>query len=369
MKKSNIIHVAAYYPPHLGGLERVTEEVSAQLARDGYVVTILTSNLGGKNLPQVEHHPNLLIKRLSSFEFAHSAIIPSLLWYLLRAPKQTIFHLHLGQVYVPEMVWLASKLRGIPYVVHYHLDVEPSGKLGFLFVWWKRWIQPVIIRGSSHVITLSPEQSTLVEGRYGKSSTQVTFISNGVGNTFLEIGRHTREFRTPLRLLFVGRLSVQKRPERLIEALNLVKASVTLTIVGEGEDRAKHEALVLKLGLKNVLFRGALYNQDLLEAYRSSDVFVLPSDREGMPLVLLEAMAAGLPVIGSDVLGIHELIKDVGILVSDPSAATFAVAIETLVQDQALLIALSQKSFQEANRYSWSSLVKKLEEVYEALTI
>lgn len=360
---ATIVQIAAYFPPHLGGLERVAEEIPRHLVLDGVPSLVLTSNIGATGYPSVEEKDGVIIKRLKSVNMAHTPLMPTLLWHLLRVPKSAIYHLHLSQVYAPEMVWLASKLRGIPYVVHFHLDVEPSGTFGFIFVWWKRWIQPIIIRGAAHIITLSPSQSTLIIERYGVPASRVTFISNGVGEKFLALGESPRELHTPLRLLFVGRLDVQKRPERLVEALSLMHSRVELALVGDGEQRSDLEALVAKLGLANVTFRGALFGDDLLEAYKQADVFVLPSDKEGMPLVALEAMATGLPIVGSDVLGITELIEGTGVLV-EPTPAAFAAALDALAGDPAQLRALSQKSIAKAKEYSWVKLVAKLEEVY-----
>ena len=364
----SIIHIAAYYPPHLGGLERVTQEVAEQLARDGYLTTVLTSNIGAEHT-EPSFVPNLTVKRLWAFEFAHTAFIPGLFWQLMRVRKPAIFHLHLSQAYVPEMVWLASKLRDIPYVVHFHLDVQPSGRLGFIFIWWKRWIQTRIIRDAARVITLSPDQTKLIQSRYRKDATQVTCMSNGVGQQFLDIGKSIRKYHDPLRLLFVGRLSAQKRLERLVRALPLVSAPVRLEVVGEGEDRAKHESLVAELGLQNVTFRGALRGNDLLQAYQEADVFVLPSEREGMPLVLLEAMASGLPVVGSDVAGIRELVLGTGILVEAPYAEGFAAAIETLYKNPSRLEELSKLSFAKAQEFSWPNLIKRLEALYADMTV
>jgi glycosyltransferase involved in cell wall biosynthesis len=367
---TNIVQVSAYYPPHLGGLERVLQEVAEQLAKDNYGVTVLTSDMGAKKLPKQEQvFEKLLVKRLWAFEFAHTAFIPGLLWQLFRIRKPSLFHLHMAQAHVPEIVWLVAKLRGIPYIVHFHLDVERSGKLGFIFDWWKRWILPRIMRDAAMVITLSQDQSALIHNRYKVSLDKIRYIGNGVSEKFLDIGRIKRNFHSPLRLLFVGRLALQKRPERLIEAMSLVTSNVILNMVGDGEDKAELEKLTEKSVLKNVTFSGRLDGEKLLDAYNSADVFVLPSDKEGMPLVLLEAMATGLPIIGSDVLGIHELIEDVGILVENPSPETFAQEIDKLAQNPNKLNELSASSYKKASMYSWKNLVEQLEEVYKEILL
>src|SRR5665213_2950778 len=122
--KPTIVQIVGYYPPHLGGMEVVVRETSLALARTGCPVEVITSNVGSKNLSPVEHQRNYRLRRLRAFEFAHTPFMPALLWQLLRVKKPAIFHLHLSQAYLPEIVWLAAKLRRIPYVVHFHLDTE-----------------------------------------------------------------------------------------------------------------------------------------------------------------------------------------------------------------------------------------------------
>jgi uncharacterized membrane protein len=98
-------------------------------------------------------------------------------------------------------------------------------------------------------------------------------------------------------------------------------------------------------------------------------VFVLPSDREGMPLALFEAMAAGLPVIGSDVQGIREHSKGCGVLVKPPSPEGFASAIDDLNRhrDERYGV-LSEAARSKAARYSWPKLTARLEKIYHELT-
>lgn len=365
--KINICQISAFYPPALGGLESVAQKIAAGLAALGHPLTVITSDRRTPGALREEKIGDLLVKRLRSVEIAHTALIPGLALALWRIPKPAIFHLHLAQAYVPEIVWLISKLRRIPYIVHFHIDAEPSGPLGFLFVWWKRWVQPLIIRGAARVITLSEEQSQMIKTRYGLNDERIRFIGNGVSAEFFALGREEKDFHKPLRLLFVGRLTSQKRPERLIKALAQVASSVNLELVGDGEDRENLKEMAQGLGLKNICFRGRLEGSELLEAYRQADVFVLPSDKEGMPLVLLEAMAAGLPIIGSDVIGIRELVSGVGLLVKDPSAAGFAMAIDSLANDKGKLRELSHLSREKARPYSWDILLKKLEQTYEEI--
>lgn len=364
----HIVQLSGFYPPHMGGLQQVVYEISHQLAEDGYDVTVFASSIGSSGAPRVTTQPHLKEERLPAFEFAHTPVTPTLAWKLMRVPKPAVFHFHYGQVLMPEIMWLVAKLRRIPYVFHFHLEVEPTGSLGFLFIWYKKHVLPRIMRDARHVVALSEEQEQMIENRYGVMHSRISFLPNGVSNTYLKEGQKSRVVHEPLRLLFVGRLSVQKRADRIVQAMPLLKVSAHLTVVGDGEEREHLEALAEHLELKNITFTGALSGEDLVAAYREADLLVLPSDREGMPLVMLEAMATGLPVIGSDVQGIREHLAGVGVLVANPSPAAFAASINQLCTSLELMYPkLSAASVKKANEYSWARLTEQLEALYEGL--
>lgn len=366
----NIVQLAAYYPPHLGGVEVVTQELSQELAIRGNRVQVLTSNIGAKHSPGQEQGTNFKVDRLNGFEFAHTPFVFSLFRQLWHVKKPAVFHLHLSQIFFPEIMWAVAKLRGIPYVVHFHLDVGRSSRfVGYAFLLYKRIFWPVVLRGAAHVIVLSPEQAAMVRTRYGLDEKKVTYIPNGVSQKFLKIGEKSRTIHKPLRLFYLGRLDKQKHFDRMIEAMALVKSNVKLDIVGDGEERSKLENLTAQLKLSNVTFHGPKLGDERLYYYKQADVFVLPSDKEGMPLVMFEAMASGLPVIGSDVQGIREHLRDVGILVSNPTPVTFAAAIDEFYGNrEKLLPKLSKLSKEKAAQYSWSLLSDKIESIYRNLT-
>src|SRR6478672_9902090 len=110
MNTSEVILVSAYYPPHLGGQEVAVRDLAKQLASIGVEVQVVTSNLGATVGVSVEDL--VTVTRLRSSEFAHSAIMWSLPYWLLRhARRETIVHLHVGQAFTPEVIWLISKFK------------------------------------------------------------------------------------------------------------------------------------------------------------------------------------------------------------------------------------------------------------------
>jgi phosphatidylinositol alpha-mannosyltransferase len=165
-------------------------------------------------------------------------------------------------------------------------------------------------------------------------------------------------------LLFVGRLSPQKNVPRLIDAVALATRPVELTIVGDGSERRPLEASAARRGLRNVRFVGAAHGDELAAYYRRADAFILASDKEGMPLAVLEAMAAGLPVIATDVPGVRETVGDDGLVVT-PSAPAVAAAIDRLASDRVLMARLANRSRARGSTAGWESRIDSLEALYE----
>ena len=139
-----------------------------------------------------------------------------------------------------------------------------------------------------------------------------------------------------------------------------------LVIVGDGETGAGVRELVGQLGLSNVRFVGTQLGDDLLRWYRWADVFVLPSEKEGMPLVMLEAMAVGLPIVATDVLGSRETLGTTGVLAA-PDPQSLARALDRVAGDPQLRAELSRRSLLKAQEYSWPRLIARLEDVYAGI--
>jgi glycosyltransferase involved in cell wall biosynthesis len=143
-------------------------------------------------------------------------------------------------------------------------------------------------------------------------------------------------------LLFVGRLVVMKGLPILIHALARLGAGrpgLRLTIVGDGPERAAIEAQARSAGVEGlVLFAGYQSEAQVAEWLRQADVFVLPSFAEGVPVALMEAMAAGVPVVATDVGGVSELVENgvTGFLVPASALDPLIRRIETLLDDPGL---------------------------------
>ncbi len=358
-----VVQVVPYFPPHIGGMEVVTNMIAEGLAEHRPVL-VLTSRSGASSAPRTERRPNLTIRRLFTVEFAHLPLMPALLPRLLRLPRQAIVHVHIAQAYAPEVVWLYSRVRRRPYVTHYHLDVEPSGRFGPLFVAYKRWILGGVLRSADRVIVVSPDQPEFLRRTYDVAPDRIVMIPNGVGPEFFRGPKSAPDHPGPFRLVFVGRLAPQKNVSLLLRAMAELTLPTELVVVGDGEERMMLEQLADELGLTNVRFIGAQTGSDLIGWYHWADAFVLTSKKESTGLVLLEAMAAGLPIVAAAVVGVVDTVGMSGLLPS-ADAASFAKAVDSVVADPELWRDLAARSYQRAQEFPWSTLLEALEDLYE----
>lgn len=359
------VQVVAYYPPALGGMERVAENIAVELAAHGETTEVVTSTIGHDPAHTDEQATGYRVTRLWGMMFGGLPLIPGLFWHLLRQPRGSLYHVHVAQAFVPEATWLAARLRGGKFVAHFHLDVVPSGTFGAIFSAYKRLLFPSMLRAADTVLVFSDDQKSLVHDRYGVDLARVATLPNGIRRGFLR--SDDKPLHTPARLLFVGRLSHQKNIAHLLDALDGISEHYETRIVGDGELRGELERYAQRLGLHNVTFAGRKDDDELLHEYERADIFVLPSEREGMPLVLIDAMAMRLPAVGTDVLGIRDMISHGtnGLLAPLEDAAAFRRQIETLAHSPETYARLSTQAYDSVRELAWPQLTRRLiEEVY-----
>jgi glycosyltransferase involved in cell wall biosynthesis len=181
-----------------------------------------------------------------------------------------------------------------------------------------------------------------------------------------------------VRVLFVGDVSPEKGVEDLAKAfINLERhyshKNVDLWLVGKA-DRSPFveqvKGLFCAAGCEDrVSIPGPLYGEEKLAAFRSADIFVLPSHRESFGIVNLEAMASGLPVISTDTGAIPEVVRNgvEGIVVQPKDIAGLTGALHLLIQDRGLRTRMGVAARQRANEYDWISVSERLAQLYDSI--
>jgi phosphatidylinositol alpha-mannosyltransferase len=176
-------------------------------------------------------------------------------------------------------------------------------------------------------------------------------------------------------LLFVGRLETRKGLDVLIRAflrLRTTMPQVRLCVVGEGPERERCQQMVPPSIRPDVLFVGAVDEDEKPRYHASADVFVAPNTGgESFGIVLLEAMAAGLPIVASDIPGFRTVMKEgrQGRMVPAANAFALADAIGTVLSNRRLGAAMADEGRRTAAEYDWSVVGRRIEQLYRHVLI
>lgn len=171
-------------------------------------------------------------------------------------------------------------------------------------------------------------------------------------------------------LFFLARIELYKGIFTAIEAFILLQQKhpeLKFTIAGDGSYLQKAKELIKVKNIKNVIFLGNISGEILIKAFQKSDIYILPTDGEGMPTTVLEAMAFGLPIITRPVGGLNDFFqeKKMGTLIASKNAEDFAIAIEKLLNDRELLHNISHYNHNYAKQnFMASQVAKNLEAIF-----
>lgn len=268
---------------------------------------------------------------------------------------------------------LASLLTRVPLVVTTHgTDVEMLRRT--------RWARPLarFVFGRARAITCGSTylHEQLVE-LGAADAARVSVVPMPVGPEFgvqspKETFRsQTFENRAANSVLTVARLTTQKSIDTLLDAMAQLRergCTARLTIIGDGPERAALEQRARELALgEYVEFLGALAQQELPRHYAAATVFVLPSMREGMGLVFVEALLCGTPVIGTRSGGIPDIVKDgeTGLLVPERDPTALANAIQKMLDEPNLARQLAEngRAWAQAH-YTGAPVARQFAQLY-----
>lgn len=274
-------------------------------------------------------------------EFAHAQKIPGIrvicndlnlpsAWYRQKLawfpPKGSVFKSN--QIDGADLALAAARHAGVRFIARcgYLLSINqahqhgPDSKQAQV----ARLLEQKVFSGADHVVVTTAAIAQLVQQRYGITSSKISVVPNYVETNRFRPSEQSQG--KSFRVGFVGRLSREKNLSALISAVSAL--NVELSLVGNGPEQDVLAGLV-RASKANVKFLGRIPNEELPGFLNSCNAFVLPSLYEGHPKSLLEAMACRLPVIGTRVPGIRELIVDGenGLLCeTDPGSLRSAIA-------------------------------------------
>lgn len=253
----------------------------------------------------------------------------------------------------PHVLWVRSQ-------VEYRGDPRPRGR-GLAPVVWLRSRLILVQTSTMAASFVSTVRSCVPPPVAAGILRKVRVMPNG-----LALPVAVSPPSTERQILFVGRLEPGKGLDDLIEALPLVP-NARLTVVGDGVDRARSEALAAG---RPVRFLGWKSQAELAEQYTRASVVVLPSSLvEGLPNVVLEAMAFGRPVVATRTGGVLDVVQGGinGALVEPDRPAELAAAIGSLLSDSDRLRTLGLAARRTATTYAWGTVIPRLEAALSAV--
>lgn len=239
---------------------------------------------------------------------------------------------------------------------------------------WHWALQSLVQGAAEKIVAPSPSVATAAEEWAGIPRSKIAIIPNAIDPAEFTHGTG-RESTEPsdanTSIGFIGRLDPIKCIPDLLEAVRLLRGKVRLHIFGDGSERSRIEAIVRETGLSDrVVLHGAIARpQDALSRIR---LLVLPSRAEGFGLVLIEAMAAGVPVVATNVPGIRDVVRHdfTGLLVPPGSPADLARAIDAIVSSPALRRRLVESARREVReRFSWDVVLPRYHELLGLATL
>ena len=335
-----------------GGIDRLNDSIITALQSDStFRVTRLVTR-GKRGLLAAQ------------FIFAH-ALVRFLFSALVG--RIDLLHIHLsirGSSYRKSVLGLVAQLMGVPYIVHLHgIDYRE---------FWSS-AHPLLARAidrlfshSERIVVMGRYWADVITDRLPQTNNKIVTIPNA---TPTSSSAHVPAADDRVRITFLGQLGARKGTPHLIAALGRLahRQDWTATIAGDGEVSESREQVGQHLIADRVLVPGWLELRERDRLLRNTDILVLPSLAENLPMVIMEAFARGIPVISTPVGAIPEVIEHGrnGLMVPVGDEGKLAEALEQLIEDPVLRRRLGRAARRDhAERYDFETYVGGLTKVW-----
>jgi len=373
---TRITVVSSYFYPKIGGLENYAYLLAKKLHESGkYKVSIITSHYDGKGYKQETIHGMTVHRLPIMLHVSNTPINPfwfSMIKRIYAVEQPDIVHLHSPVPYMADVA--AYEAKGRDVVLTYHSGSMLKGKwpIDIIIGSYEKIILPMLFKRANAIVAVSQE---FAKRTFPQFANKISFIPTGV-----DLARFKK---TPLpsgikTVTFVGRIehsSSWKGIEPLLQAMAIVikdHPHARLELVGGGDAIAHYEHRARELGIGgSVTFSGPLLGDALVDAYRRATMTVLPStsDSEAFSIALIEAMASGRPIIGTNIGGTPQVIENGknGLLVPPKDPEALAKAIEEVLTDGAFAARLADYGAAKAQNFSWDIQAKKYIDLFNTL--
>lgn len=362
-------------PSREGGVEIVVEELSVRMAAKGHTVTCY--NRGSRavrgsecgNTAQTEHC-GVRLKTVPAVDFRGLAAVSSSFVSALFSAFSDAEVVHIHGEGPAFFCWL-PRLFGKKVVVTIHgLDWQREKwrrSFGRIYI---RWGEKLAVRFAHEIIVLSESTRDYFLKVYGRKT---NLIPNGVEGPVFRPPEKIREqygLTKDSYLLFLGRLVPEKGIHYLIEAYQQLKTDKKLVIAGGASDTESYVRRLKKMaeGNPHILFTGFVQGELLEELFSNAWVYVLPSDLEGMPLSLLEAMRYGNCCIVSDIPACTEVTGDHALVFPRGNVQALVKCMQSLHGSERVETLRRTASDAVCKKYRWEDIAERTLALYREVT-
>ena len=360
-------------PSREGGVEIVVEELSTRMVKHGHDVTCYNRkghHVSGEEFDgeKLSEYKGVRIKSVFTVQKGGLAAVSSSVFAAIKAAfgKYDVVHFHAEGPCA--MLWL-PKLFGKKCIATIHGLDHQRAKWGRFASWYIRFGEKCAVRFADEIIVLSKNVQSYFIEKYGCDT---VFIPNGVSSAenkdaeeiITKFGLHKNDY-----ILFLGRLVPEKGLRYLIEAYKRLETDKKLVIAGGSSDTAEFESELKNTasGDPRIIFTGFVQGRVLEELYSNAYLYVLPSDLEGMPLSLLEAMSYGNCCLTSDIPECADVIDDYGFTFKKADVDDLAEKLQFLCDNpQKIEQCRANSSIYICNKYNWDDVVCQTLKLYGA---
>jgi phosphatidylinositol alpha-mannosyltransferase len=360
-----ILQVCPFTWDKPGGVQNHVRQLSTHLRRRGHTVRVLAPGLPPfrRGDVRIVGRPGAVRFNGSVPEISFTPTSARAVREFLREFRPDVIHVH--EPLCPSTSMLATWYANAPLVATFHANFPHDVWSGRIYSIVAPLLQPTF-RKLDRRLAVSNAARHTVASRMGDANFEI--VPNG-SNVDVFATAEPAPLPEGRKLLFVGRLERRKGfPVALQAFASLADAypDLRLVVVGDGPDREAVETFPAALRAR-VHMMGKVSDDALPTFHRASDIFVSPATgSESFGIVLVEAMAAGLPVVASDIPGYRDVARHEveGLLVTPTNPEALAVGVRRLLEDPALAAALGARGAQRARAFAWESIVDRLEEIY-----
>lgn len=358
-------------PSREGGVEIVVEELSTRMVNAGHKVTCL--NRAGKHVSGEEFGSDALseykgvrIKRVLTLDKKGLAAMTASVTGAIAAAFGPYDVVHFHAEGPCAMLWL-PKLFGKRCIATIHGLDHQRAKWGKVARTYIMLGEKCAAKLADEVIVLSKGVQQYFEDTYGRKT---VFIPNGVNQPELRQAQEIAEkfgLQKDSYLLFLGRLVPEKGIHYLIEAYQSLKTDKKLVIAGGISDTGEYGEALQKLAANNpnILFTGFVQGRPLEELYSNAYLYILPSDLEGMPLSLLEAMSYGNCCVTSDIEECAAVMESFGVTFPKSDVSALTETLQHLCDDPQTVARYQQQAANYiTSKYNWDDVTEKTLELY-----